>query len=191
MPRSLCRAILALLLVSSFDAVRLSAQSIDRDPRTADETLKDRIMFRLETDATLKRYDLQVDVANGVVTIRGDVATATQKARAAQLAKIPGVSQVVPEILVDGDNDRTLADRSKAGLTKKGERLTDAWIAAKCKWLFDREELLKGSDVHLQSSDHVVTLAGRVESSAAKKRGVQLARNVDGVVRVVDQLIIK
>ena len=184
-------ASLVLLLAASIATVRAQAQANHRDLSNADDALQDRIAFQLETHSILKKYDLRaVDVVNGVATIRGDVATASQKARAARVAKIAGASRVVVDILVDRDVDRTLAERSKAGLTKRGERLTDAWIAARIKWLLDREELLMSSDLHLESSDHVVTLAGTVPSATARMRAAQLARNTDGVVRVVNQLMI-
>ena len=182
-------ASLVLLLVGLTSESRIGGQA-DSSSKTSDQALKDRVIFRLETDPTLKKYDLRVTVAEGIATIRGDVATEAQKAHAARVAKVGGVSRVVTDILVDPDVDQTLADRSKAGLTKSGEKLTDGWIAARVRWLLDREELLKGSDVRIQSSDHVVTLSGRVATSAAQARAVQLARGTDGVVRVVEQLMI-
>jgi osmotically-inducible protein OsmY len=182
-------ASLVLLLVGLTSESRIGGQA-DSSSNTSDQALRDRVIFRVETDPTLKKYDLRVTVAEGVATIRGDVATDAQKVQAARVAKVGGVSRVVTEILVDPDVDQTLADRSKAGLTKSGEKLTDGWIAARVRWLLDREELLKGSDVRIQSSDHVVTLSGRVATSAAQARAVQLARGTDGVVRVVEQLMI-
>jgi osmotically-inducible protein OsmY len=181
-------ASLVLLLVGLTSESRIGGQA--DSSKTSDQALKDRVIFRLETDPTLKKYDLRVTVAESVATIRGDVATEAQKAHAARVAKVGAVSRVVTDILVDPDVDQTLADRSKAGLTKSGEKLTDGWIAARVRWLLDREELLKGSDVRIQSSDHVVTLSGRVATSAAQARAVQLARGTDGVVRVVEQLMI-
>jgi hyperosmotically inducible protein len=191
MSRSLFRiASLVLLLVGLTSVSRIGAQA-DSSSNTNDQTLKDRIIFRLETDPRLKKYDLRVTVAEGVATISGDVATDAQKADTARVAKVGGVSRVVTDILVDPEVDQTLADRSKAGLTKTGgEKLTDGWIAARVRWLLDREELLKGSDMRVQSSDHVVTLSGTVPTVAAQARAVQLARGTDGVVRVVDQLMI-
>jgi hyperosmotically inducible protein len=181
---------LVLLLVGLTSRSPIEAQDADAHLSPSDHALKDRITFRLETDATLRKYDLRVTVAEGVATIRGDVATDAQKTRAARVAKVGGVSRVVTDILVDPDVNRTLADRSKAGLTKSDEKLTDGWIAARVRWLLDRAEVLKGSDVRVQSSDHVVTLSGTVPTSDAQARAVQLARGTDGVVRVVDQLMI-
>jgi hyperosmotically inducible protein len=130
-------------------------------------------------------------VNDGVATIAGDVATQAQKTEATRLARITGISRVNNTIMVDKDVNATLAERAKAGLTKKGEHLSDPWIAAKVRWFLDRERLLTGSDIKVQSSDHVVTLSGIVPSSAAQVRAVQLAKGIEGVVRVVDQLMIR
>jgi hyperosmotically inducible protein len=157
----------------------------------SDQALTNRIIFRLETDPLVKKYDLTVDVSGGAATLRGDVATAAQRTRAVQLATtIKGVSKVNDEIRVDKDIDQTLATRAKAGLRKTGEKMTDAWITTKVKWFFVGDDLLKGSDVRVETSDRVVTLAGLVKSSAGKARAVQLAQGAEGVVRVVDQLMV-
>jgi osmotically-inducible protein OsmY len=141
-----------------------SLQSLD--PRLADQ-----ITFRLESNPALKKYDLEVVVAGGVATIKGRRHTGSED-EAARIARIKGISRVNNTIMVDKDVDATVADRAKAGLTKTGKHLTDAWIAAKVQWFFDREPLLKGSDIRVQSSDHVVTLAGMVPSPAEKVRAV-------------------
>ena len=183
-------ASLVLLLVGSISTSMSGAQSAPPGTSATDQALTDRVIFRFETDPILKKYDVRVTIAKGIATLRGDVATDAQKAHAARVAKVGGISAVVTEILVDSDVDQTLADRAKAGLTKTGEKLTDGWIAARVRWLLDREELLKGSDVRIQSSDHVVTLSGTVTTPPAQARAIQLARGTDGVVRVVDQMMI-
>jgi osmotically-inducible protein OsmY len=156
-----------------------------------DDTLKDRIVFRLETNAALRKYDLRVKVENGVAKLSGDVATAAQKAEAERLAKVEGVTRVESEIKVDPDEDKSVADRMKNGMTKTGEAITDAWITTKVKWFLMGEDTLKGSDINVDTDKHVVTLKGTVKSAAGKARAAQLARNTDGVTKVVDQLVIK
>src|SRR4029079_5013575 len=83
-----------------------------------DDAIKDRIEHRLATDAAVKKYDISVKVNNGVATLDGSVATDAQKAEAARLAKVPGITKVENELKVDKDVDRTLADRTKSGLSK-------------------------------------------------------------------------
>src|SRR5688572_6953910 len=61
---------------------------------TTDDALKDKIDFRLETSNLVRKYDVKVKVVKGVATLSGDVATAAQKAEAARLAKVNGVTKV-------------------------------------------------------------------------------------------------
>ena len=156
-----------------------------------DDAIKDRIEHRLATDASVRKYDISVKVNNGAVTLDGSVATDAQKAEAARLAKVSGVMKVDNEIKVDKDVDRTLGERTKSGLNKTGEAITDAWITAKVKWFFVGEDSLKDSDINVDTSNHVVTLKGTVASAVGKARAVQLARDTDGVSRVDDQLVVK
>lgn len=156
-----------------------------------DDTLKDRINFRLETSDTLHKYDVKVKVDKGVATLSGDVATAAQKAEAERLAKVTGVTHVQNDIKVDPTEDKSVADRMKSGLSKTGEKITDAWITTKVHWFFMGEDALKGSDINVDTKDNVVTLKGTVKTAAGKTRAVQLAKHADGVKQVVDQLTIK
>jgi osmotically-inducible protein OsmY len=158
--------------------------------KTSDQALKDRIAYRFDTNPAVKKYDLKVNVSGGVATISGDVSTEAQKMEAAKLAKVPGVSKVVNEVKVDKDVDKTLAERTKSGLSKTGEAINDAWITAKVKWFFVGEDLLKGSDINVDTTNKVVTLKGTVKSAAARARAVELAKETDGVTRVIDQLTI-
>jgi len=156
-----------------------------------DDAIKDRIEHRLATDACVRKYDIAVKVSNGAVTLDGSVASDAQKAEAARLAKIAGVTKVDNDIKVDKDVDRTLGERTKSGLNKTGEAITDAWITAKVKWFFVGEDSLKDSDLSVDTSNHVVTLKGTVASAIGKTRAVQLAKDTDGVSRVDDQLVVK
>lgn len=155
-----------------------------------DEALKDRIAFRLDTDETVRKYDLKVKVDGGVATLSGDVATAAQKAEAARLAKVDGVSKVQNDITVDPDEDRSLAERMKSGMSKTGEKISDAWITTKVNWFFVGEDSLKGSKINVDTKDNVVTLKGTVTNQAGKARAVALAKQTEGVKDVVDQLTI-
>jgi osmotically-inducible protein OsmY len=157
----------------------------------SDDAIEDRIEYRLETSATTRKYDVRVKVRNGVATLEGDVATAAQKAEAEKLAKVDGVTRVENKIDVDPDEDKSVADRVKAGLSKTGETITDAWITTKVKWFFLGEDELKGSDINVDTNNKVVTLKGTVKTQAGRQKANQLARDTEGVSKVVDQLVIK
>ena len=176
----------AALALALSVAAPLAASS--RTQKPSDDDLKGRIEHRLATDASVKKYDINVKVTAGEAILTGSVATAAQKAEAERVAKITGITKVQNAIVVDKDADRTLADRAKAGLSKTGEKITDAWVTTKVKWFFMGEDALKGSDINVDTVDHVVTLKGTVKTAAGRTRAVTLARQTDGVVRVVDLL---
>jgi osmotically-inducible protein OsmY len=188
--------VLALSVVSVPSAVWASASQTGAANKTqtakpTDNDLKDRIEHRLETNAVVRKYDVKVAVNGGVATLTGDVATAAQKAEAATLAKgVSGVAKVENNITVNKDVDTTLAERSKSGLAKTGEAITDAWITTKVKWFFIGEDALKDSNIDVDTSNNVVTLKGTVKTAAGKARAVQLAKQTSGVKNVVDQLTI-
>lgn len=171
--------------------VALAGASLSAAPAvqtSADETLKDRIEFGLETSKIVKKYDIKVKVANGEAILTGDVATEAQKAEAERLAKIAGATKIQNAIVVDPDEDKSVMDRIKAGLNKSGEKINDAWILTKVKWLLTREEMLKGTDIDVDVKDQVVTLKGTVRDADSRARAVALATDADGVKRVVDEL---
>ena len=75
-----------------------------------------------------------------------------------------------------------------AGTT--GEAITDAWITTKLKADFVNEDTLKGSDINVDTNNHVVTLKGTVVSAAGKARAEQIAKTTKGVNRVINTLTI-
>jgi len=195
---------------------------------TDDSTLKARIGATLKKNAAMAARDIDVDVHEGIVTLKGTVRSAGEKARATRLATIKGVTAVRNELVVDAPaatrRARTATDATghageqgvdvakgaaqKVGETTKeiagatanktkeivattGGAITDGWITTKMKTKFFDETLLKDSDIHVETDDHVVTLKGTVASSAARARAVAIASGTDGVARVVDQLVVK
>ena len=154
----------------------------------SDDTLKDRIAYRLETSPITKKYDVNVKVASGVATLTGSVATAAQKAEAGKLATVSGVTRVDNQVKVDPDVDKTLTERAKSGMRRTGEAVTDSWITTKVKWFYLGDDALKGSNINVDTKDRVVTLNGTVPSAAARTRAMDLANGTDGVLKVVDNL---
>src|SRR5476649_2911143 len=68
--------------------------------RPSDATLDEQIETRIHNDASLKKLDVDVSVADGVVTLRGKVTSQTQRRKAAQLAMLPGVARVNNQLVV-------------------------------------------------------------------------------------------
>jgi Spy/CpxP family protein refolding chaperone len=67
---------------------------------------------------------------------------------------------------------------------------SDADITTQVKNRLAADEATKSSQIDVTTTDKVVTLAGNVDSAAAKSKAVDLARSADGVSNVVDKLAI-
>jgi hyperosmotically inducible periplasmic protein len=62
---------------------------------------------------------------------------------------------------------------------------TDAGVTTKVKSKLAADDTVKAYQIDVDTSDHVVTLSGNVESDAAKDRAVVLAKQTEGVKDVV------
>jgi len=181
--------------------------------RSADEARDESIEHRLKADPSLKKFDIDVKVESGVATLDGTVATQAQKARAARLATMSGITRVDNQIVVDSSagtkgttgtiaqktkdvGEKTkegagkVVDKTKEGLSKTGEVITDGWITTRVHSRFVGEDLLKDSDINVDTNNHVVTLKGTVMSAAGRARAAAIAKDTEGVHRVVNQLTI-
>ena len=81
-------------------------------------------------------------------------------------------------------------DKTKEGLSKTGEVITDEWITARVHTRFVGETLLKDSDISVDTSKHVVTLTGTVLDRAGRTKAGHIARRTEGVHRVVNRLTV-
>ena len=176
-----------------------------------DSTIKTRVETRLKNDATLKGDNIVVSVEKGVVTLSGAVHSDAEKDRAKQLAKISGVTDVDSKLEVESKGPSTVdkaetktkeaakatkdatvkaGEKTKDAVATTGEVINDTWITSKISSDFVNEDTLKGSDINVDTKDHVVTLKGTVVSAAGKARAEQIAKTTSGVKRVVNTLTI-
>lgn len=170
--------------------------------RPTDQELSNQIAKAIAKDPTLSADAIQVSVKAGVVTLNGMVGKDADRARAEQLARIPGVARVEnnltsrekPTAAAKGAAS-TIADASKKGakatkdaISKTGEVITDEWIVTRIRTNVANDEALKGSDIKVEVKDRVVTLSGTVPTVAARTKALTVAREVEGVNRVVNNL---
>lgn len=177
-------------------------------PSAHDKAISDRIAKRIAEEPGLKADAVKVKVENGVVTLSGMVANEADRARAERLAHVEGVTKVDNDLKTHDDAksgvkgtagtvaDKTkegaekVGEKTKEGLSKTGEVITDAWITGRISSKFVNEALLHDSNIDVDTNDHVVTLNGTVLTSAGRRRAVAIAKEVEGVHRVVDKLTI-
>ena len=91
----------------------------------------------------------------------------------------------------------TEAAKRKAGelasdtADKLGDRVTDARLTAKIKSKMALDDHVKARAINVDTSNGVATLSGVVASADERKRALQLARDTEGISRVIDELEVR
>ena len=88
------------------------------------------------------------------------------------------------------EGGKTAVDKTKDGLSKTGEVMTDGWITTRVHEGFVGEDLLKDSDISVNTHNHIVTLKGTVMGRAGRDRATTVALHTEGVRRVVNRLAV-
>ena len=85
---------------------------------------------------------------------------------------------------------KIVGNKTKDGVSKTGEVMTDGWITSRVSARFVNEDTLKDSNINVDTNDHIVTLKGTVVTSAGRARAGVVARQTEGVRRVVNILTV-
>jgi hyperosmotically inducible protein len=106
-----------------------------------------------------------------------------------------GQEQAFREGDADRDNRLNSDEYVKASANndriKAGKYVDDAWISAKVKALLLKDEGVKGLDVNVETHKGTVQLAGWVNSPAQIAQAEAIARSVEGVKGVKNDLQVK
>jgi hyperosmotically inducible protein len=144
-----------------------------------------RMATQLATIPGIARVDNQLIVDLSAPT--GTAGTMKSKAKEGAEKTKEGAEKVGEKTKAGAE---TVVDKTKEGLSKTGEVITDDWITTRVHSKFVGEDLLKHSDINVDTKDHVVTLRGTVMSAAGRARAIEQAKEVEGVHKVIDQLTI-
>jgi hyperosmotically inducible protein len=143
-------------------------------PASRNEELERKVMANLLTDRELKNNHLEVTVQGSTVTLKGKVDSENERARAARLAQVEGITVV--------------HDQLEVGSQGVEEAVTDTAITTKLRAQFLANDSLRGAGLSVSTNNGVVTLKGVVPSRAAHAKAVDLASHSRGVSRVEDRL---
>lgn len=154
------------------------------------------VKTKLAADDTVKAYQMDVDTRNGVVTLTGEVESAAEKEVAIRIARdTEGVRDVIDQIRIGEaaptagiDNDRDISGTLRNEGQQAGQAVSDAAITTTVKSKFLADDTVKGLSIDVDTDNGVVTLTGNVSSRAEADRAMMLARQTEGVSRVVDNL---
>lgn len=140
-----------------------------------------KVKAALVDDDAIKSTDISVETHSGVVTLSGFVATQDQAERAVAVTKkIEGVKSVSDKLHV---KDST--KQSASGYA--GDAATTSEIKAKLL----ADDIVPSRNVKVETTNGVVQLSGMVKTQAQSQRAESIAKAIDGVKSVKNDLSVK
>lgn len=135
----------------------------------------------LVDDEAIKSTDISVETHQGVVTLSGFVTSQNQAEKAVALVqKVEGVKSVSDKLHV-----RDSKSQSMKGYA--GDAATTSEIKAKLL----ADDIVPSRKVKVETTDGVVQLSGTVENKAQSDRAEGIAKAIEGVKSVKNDLTVK
>ncbi|MEO8099441.1 MAG: BON domain-containing protein [Acidobacteriota bacterium] len=162
------------------------------------------IQDRLNAEATLQPAKVKVDadVKDNEVTLTGTVSTEAQRTKAVELAQAANPKMRVndkidvkpPEITREqytADMAKEYRVKVEGTGSKIGKSIDDAWIHTKIAAKLATDKDTPAHKINIDVDNNIVTLRGTVGSATAKSEAERIAKETDGVKKVVNRLLVK
>ncbi|BDH47215.1 molecular chaperone OsmY [Salmonella enterica subsp. enterica serovar Choleraesuis] len=146
-----------------------------------DSTITAKVKAALVDDETIKSTDISVKTEQKVVTLSGFVTSQSQAEKAVTLAKgVEGVTNV---------HDKLHVRDSKSDSVKgyAGDAATTSEVKAK----FLADDIVPSRKIKVETTDGVVQLSGVVDKASQSERAETIAKSIDGVKSVKNDLQVK
>ena len=177
------------------------ASSPGATPAQPDAWITAKVQAKYFGDDAVKARNIDVTTQNGVVVLRGTVASEAERRQALALARnTDGVREVTDQLQVDAtiagnppagsDAERTSTPAAGAERGAPSLDRPDAWITMKIQAMYFLDADVKGHQIDVDTVNGVVTLKGTVKDAQQKQEAEQIARETEGVKRIVNQLTV-
>jgi osmotically-inducible protein OsmY len=175
-----------------------------REPALTDNQLEQDVQKQFDNDPGLKDANLSVDADadRNMVTLSGTVESEALLNSAMQMARNAHPGLVVnSQIKVEPreysrsewteEHSRTAREKASKFGDKVGDTLDDTWIHTKIttKLIGDRDT--SAGEINVDVNNNTVTLRGTVDTAAEKAEAERIAKETEGVRRVINQLKVK
>jgi hyperosmotically inducible protein len=149
----------------------------------SDAWLRDKVRVALLFRRSVSGSTTEVDVKDGIVTLRGDAASQAQKDLTTEYTKdVEGVKGV--------NNEMTVTKTSKKKRTV-GEKIDDASITAQVKMTLLYHRSTSALNTKVETKRGMVILYGKASNAAELDLATKLANDVNGVKGVKNQMTIE
>lgn len=146
-----------------------------------DSTITAKVKAALVEHNSIKSTDISVETENKVVTLSGFVESQAQAEEAVSVAKgVEGVSSVSDKLHVRDSKEQTVESYA-------GDTATTSEIKAKLL----ADESVPSRKIKVETTNGVVQLSGTVDSQTQRERAESIAKAVDGVKSVKNDLNVK
>ena len=152
-------------------------------PPTAnsDDWLRDKVKITLLFHRSVSATKTEVDVKDGIVTLRGQATSQAQKELTTEYARdVEGVKDV--------KNDMTLYQTSKKTRRTMGAKIDDASITAQVKMALLLHRSTSALSTTVATKHGVVTVGGKAKNTAEKDLVTKLVDDVNGVKSVKNRM---
>ncbi|ELW8214011.1 molecular chaperone OsmY [Yersinia enterocolitica] len=174
------------LLNKTDNAVDSAGAKLDSSMKKVDNYMGDsaataKVKSALLEEKTLKSTDISVETNHGVVTLTGFVTSQAEAETAVDIAKnVEGVKSVSDKLHVKDQKSQSVSEYA-------GDAATTSSIKAKLL----ADDIVPLRKIKVKTTDGVVQLSGNVENKAQAERAESIAKAVNGVKSVKNDLSIK
>jgi osmotically-inducible protein OsmY len=148
---------------------------------SGDAATNRKVKTALGLSKRLAGFDLDANTSGGVVSLTGRVPSEDAKSLAGEIAKdTPGVTEVKNDIAIEPG----------AQPSSESVHVEDLEIRVAILEAFAHSHELGGKNIEVKVDNRTVTLSGSVETQAQRNGAEQLARAVDGVSGVTNNLAV-
>ena len=165
-----------------------SDQPVDDSVITA--TVKERFV----KDKQVRARNIEVKTVNGVVELSGTAGSKQEASRAASIArKVKGVKSVKNDIQVSAKPTASvgekMSDKNRPATTKRSDQpVDDSVITTKLKALFIEDKNVSFRTIEVKTVNGVVHLSGTAKSKQESDNAVSMARGIQGVKSVKNDI---
>jgi hyperosmotically inducible periplasmic protein len=155
-------------------------------PPTAnsDAWLRDKVKVALLFHRSVSAAKTEVEVTDGIVTLRGVAASQSQKELTTEYAKdVEGIKDV--------KNEMTVSQTSKKAPRTVGEKIDDASITAQVNMSLLNHRSTSVLNTTVKTKRGVVTVSGKAKNAAEKDLVTKLVADINGVKRVRNRMTIE
>ena len=156
----------------------------ERPAENSDAWLMMKVKTTLLFHRSVSGFKTEINVKDGIVTLRGEAASQAQKDLTTEYAKdVEGVKDV--------KNEMTVAKTSVKPDKTVGEKVDDASITAQVKMTLLYHRSTSALKTKVKTNNGVVTLGGKAKNAAEKELATKFANDVNGVKSVDNQMTIE